>query len=58
MAERHVTVNLTVGEPELGLWCETCALPSLVEFPIYAITEQGVTQMGAVPLCTEHGRGD
>lgn len=58
MAQRYVVVNITVGEPVVGLWCDTCALPSKVEFPLYTITEHGVSQMSSVPWCTEHGRDD
>lgn len=56
MAERAVTVNLTVGEPETGLWCERCALPSRAELPIYAVTNRGVSKLSPVSVCTEHGR--
>lgn len=48
-------VILAPGEPETGLWCETCKLPSVVRVPFVMLTESGASY-GAVPpaeLCTE-----
>jgi hypothetical protein len=49
----HV-ITITTGDPETGLWCTTCLLPSLVRIPLYRITESGVTDYGTVDHCFKH----
>lgn len=50
MAAHEVTLYITVGEPEVGLWCNTCR----VKFPVHQLTEDGVSQMRPVFWCIEH----
>lgn len=54
MAQRYMVVHLVVGTPEVGLWCRVCALPSRVRFPIYRLSEYGVSVHCWVLRCTEH----
>lgn len=55
---RSCTVFISGGEPETGLWCDDCLLPSRVRVPIVMITESGAsdTAIPPVDLCTECGR--
>ena len=53
---RTVTVHVTVGEPEPGYWCDTCLLPSAVEFPLHGLHEYGVIELGAVRACPDCGQ--
>jgi len=58
MSDRTLVVFLAPGEPETGLWCSTCLLPSAVRVPIVMITENGAgdTTVSPVEACTECGR--
>ena len=31
---RSVILTFTAGEPETGLWCGTCLLPSVIRIPV------------------------
>jgi len=46
VAEPSVTapaeVWVTVGEPQRGLWCDACALPSVITVHIQALSKRGV----------------
>lgn len=55
MRGRVVTITVEAGEPILGLWCETCLLPSLVTVPVSALSHAGVTDLGFVEACTDCG---
>lgn len=46
-----VVLNLWLGEPEVGLWCPKCNLPSGYRVPIYTVSEQGVSATGHVQKC-------
>jgi hypothetical protein len=50
-------VLVATGEPETGLWCDSCLLPSVVRVPLVMITENGAsdTALSPVELCTECG---
>lgn len=53
----YVKVHVELSEPDTaGEWCDECALPSVVRFPITGITENGVIPLGSVACCTECGR--
>jgi hypothetical protein len=51
-------VLIAPGEPETGLWCNACLLPSAVRVPLIMITESGAsdTALSPVELCTECGK--
>jgi hypothetical protein len=36
MAALEVKVRCTLGEPETGLWCPDCLLPSVIRVPVLA----------------------
>lgn len=46
-----VTVTITPGEPETGLWCGACQLPSLIRVALYCFSKTGVTQLGTAEGC-------
>jgi hypothetical protein len=48
---RSVVIDVIPGEPETGLWCGTCLLPSLVRVPLLALGQAGVTQLGTAEGC-------
>lgn len=50
-------VLIAPGEPETGLWCGSCLLPSVVRVPLIMITENGADTSALSPaeLCTECG---
>lgn len=41
-----LTVRVMAGDPERGIWCAPCALPSAVSVPVYLLTASGVTLHG------------
>jgi hypothetical protein len=51
-------VLIEAGEPETGLWCDSCLLPSVVRVPLIMITETGASDTALSPaeLCTECGK--
>ncbi|WP_280466805.1 hypothetical protein [Nocardia cyriacigeorgica] len=50
---REALVTPTAGEPETGLWCEQCALPSVLRFPVAGIVPTGVLDLGVVTICPD-----
>jgi uncharacterized protein YbdZ (MbtH family) len=46
--------SLWIGEPEVGLWCPRCALPSGWRAAIYHVSEQGVSRFGEITQCYDH----
>lgn len=56
-ADRSVpyVVFISAGEPETGLWCDACLLPSRVRVPVITLTETGSddTAIPPVDACTE-----
>lgn len=51
-----VFLPLATGTPAVGLWCETCMLPSRVEASVYALGPDGPTEIGISSRCMEHQR--
>ena len=51
-------VFIAPGEPETGLWCPDCRLPTRIRVPLTVITEDGAsdTALPAPELCTQCGR--
>lgn len=45
--------HIIVGDPETGLWHNDCMLPALVRFPLFLISESGVSSAGTISRCTE-----
>jgi hypothetical protein len=50
-----IKIEITYGEPELSVWCETCLLPSAVRFPLMIMNERGLTLIGAIEYCRDCG---
>lgn len=44
---------IEASNPIVGLWCANCDLPSMCEFPLYAINSDGVAQVGMVRQCVD-----
>jgi hypothetical protein len=56
---RSVVLTVVPGEPETGLWCGRCLLPSLIRVPLLALGAAGVTRLGTAegcPGCLEESR--
>jgi hypothetical protein len=51
MAQRTITFN--VSRPRVGLWCNTCALPSAWEFDVLRIKDSGVSLVSTFRRCTD-----
>lgn len=51
MATRIRHLYLVLGEPSTGLWCERCALPSLIVVPVYTLSEYGVRSGSTITRC-------
>ena len=45
--------HIEAGNPVVGLWCSSCNLPSMCEFPLYSVNRDGVGQVGTVRQCVE-----
>jgi hypothetical protein len=52
---RSVIVTFTAGEPETGLWCGTCLLPSVIRIP-FLIGGKVISTAEACAGCDEEGR--
>jgi hypothetical protein len=52
---REVVYHVEPGEPILGLWCETCLLPSVVSVPVLLLTDSGVSDLGFAEQCARCG---
>jgi len=50
-----VQVTLSLSEPETGVWCSVCLLPSGAAFEVSAITENGVTRPRRFSGCGDCG---
>ena len=48
-----IRINLTAGTPRVGLWCDTCALPSRYSIPVHVMSLDGPRQIGSVAKCGE-----
>lgn len=55
MAERTFTVHIETTEPEVGIWCEPCALPSKVRVRAVMITGRGVSPLVTAEQCENCG---
>jgi hypothetical protein len=55
MAGLSVTIRVMAGDPVTGLWCETCALPSVISVPVYLLSNSGVTLHGHALKCADCG---
>jgi hypothetical protein len=49
-------VIISAGEPETGLWCPDCLLPSRVRIPIYVTSETGSSLTTTADECQDCGR--
>ncbi|WP_156895282.1 hypothetical protein [Rhodococcus sp. 2G] len=50
----EATIELWPVNIRTGLWCTTCHLPSMVEFDLAMIGNEGVTVIGETSsVCTE-----
>lgn len=47
----HVYLVIDDRNPEVGLWCSVCNLPSGIKFPILSISMEGVGQAGQWTGC-------
>jgi hypothetical protein len=52
---RYVTVTVTCGTPEFGVWCDRCMVASAVRVPLTVITPSGVSTVGAFIHCMDCG---
>jgi hypothetical protein len=50
-------VLLSAGEPETGLWCGRCLLPSRIRVPFCITSEQGSFLAGTAEGCPDCGEG-
>lgn len=50
----YVLANLVVGIPDLRQpsECPDCGFDAVVRFPIHALSEMGVSDMGTMSACT------
>lgn len=52
-----LTLQLATGEPRLGLWCDSCLLPSALEVDVHIMcTEHGSHPIGVFRECRSCGR--
>jgi hypothetical protein len=59
MAAADAVVLVSAGEPETGLWCSRCLLPSRIRVPVYLTSEHGsflAARSDACPGCDEEAR--
>lgn len=47
MIRRVLSVYTVMGEPEMGVWCDVCQLPSKIVWPVSLLTANGVSQAHA-----------
>lgn len=56
MALMGVVVTFSAGEPETGLWCDSCLLPSAVAVPVMATYGSGkILLLQVFRQCTDYG---
>lgn len=54
----HVVVgSITHGTPRVGIWCDHCALPSVLEFDLLIVNDDGVSPIGVYRFCPDCGDG-
>lgn len=44
-------IQLQVGAPTTGLWCDTCLLPSAIRWPVHGLFPDAVQRLGDVTAC-------
>ena len=49
-------VLVSAGEPETGLWCDTCLLASRVRVPIFLTSEAGSSDGPPFDQCLRCGK--
>jgi hypothetical protein len=54
----RLTLQLVLGDPITGLWCDHCSLPSVVEVPIHTLSQLGVSSGSTVTQCLTPGCHD
>jgi hypothetical protein len=47
-------VQLELGEPRPGAWCDLCLLPRAVTWPLYGVYPGGVFSLGELVACPVH----
>lgn len=47
--------HIEAGNPIVGLWCDECSLPSLIECPVYSVDTEGVGRVGTAHACLNCG---
>jgi hypothetical protein len=48
-------VRVELGRPaEVGIWCDTCLLPSAIRWPIFGLYEHGLMDLGTLLVCRAH----
>lgn len=52
-----IELNLTVGTPTPGLWCKTCARPSVTKYPVQQWDSTGVTHFADLHHCDSCAEG-
>ena len=55
---RSVVIQTQVGEPETGLWCDTCLLPSMVAVPVITTCGSRILSVAVYRRCADCGAGD
>lgn len=54
--KRTLTLHVATGEPRLGLWCDRCLLPSVIEVDAHFMcAEHGSHKVGTYRQCTSCG---
>lgn len=48
-----VWVDLVLGTPTTGLWCDTCLLPSRYEVLVYVLGDDGPIKTGVIKRCDD-----
>ncbi len=55
----RLVINVRVGEPIFGQWCDRCLLPSRIEIPLYRVHDDGTeTPLATAGHCTDHTEDD
>jgi hypothetical protein len=56
VAEIVQVIKVTVGEPETGLWCDDCLLPSVVAIPVVAMCGSRILSLTVFRECADCGQ--
>ena len=52
---KTVTVQISHGTPDTGLWCNACLLPSGIGVPVYALGGDGPRLLVYTRMCLDCG---